>query len=119
MCGIAGAIDLRGERPFSAERLGRMCAAMGHRGPDGEHHHCEPGLAMGARRLALVDIAGGTQPLANEDGSVWVAFNGELYDHERDPRETINRAGDPEQAETLQTLSARLNEHIPPGPVWE
>ncbi len=80
MCGIAGALDLVGRRAFPLQRLENMCAALTHRGPDEEHHHVEPGLAMGARRLALVDVAGGKQPLANEDGSIWVSFNGELYE---------------------------------------
>ena len=67
-----------------------MCAALEHRGPDEEHLYCEPGLAMGARRLALVDVAGGTQPLSNEDGTVWVAFNGELYDNLNETSSNLN-----------------------------
>ena len=81
MCGIAGALDLTGTREFPAPRLRAMTAAIAHRGPDDEHHHREPGLALGARRLAIVDLAGGRQPIANEDRSVWVAFNGELFDY--------------------------------------
>jgi asparagine synthase (glutamine-hydrolysing) len=60
-----------------------MCRALEHRGPDDEHVHAEPGLAMGVRRLAIVDIDGGRQPLCNERGNVWVAFNGELFEHEK------------------------------------
>ena len=81
MCGIAGALDLTGTREFPAPRLRAMTAAIAHRGPDDEHHHREPGLALGARRLSIVDLAGGRQPMANEDRSVWVAFNGELFDY--------------------------------------
>jgi asparagine synthase (glutamine-hydrolysing) len=81
MCGIAGAFDLTGQRPFPTDRLLAMTGAIAHRGPDDEHTHQEPGLALGARRLAIVDLAGGRQPLANEDRSVWVAFNGELFDY--------------------------------------
>ena len=58
-----------------------MCSALAHRGPDAEGSHHEAGVALGARRLAIVDLAGGRQPIANEDGSVWVAFNGELFDY--------------------------------------
>jgi asparagine synthase (glutamine-hydrolysing) len=58
-----------------------MTAAIAHRGPDDEQVHIEPGVALGARRLAIVDLAGGRQPIANEDGSVWVAFNGELFEY--------------------------------------
>lgn len=81
MCGIAGAIDLTGTRPFPIERLRAMCLALVHRGPDDEHFHSEPGLALGVRRLSIVDVAGGRQPLANERGNVWVAFNGELFEY--------------------------------------
>ena len=81
MCGIAGALDLTGTREFPAPRLLAMTAAIAHRGPDDEHLHREPGLALGARRLAIVDLAGGRQPIANEDRSVWVAFNGELFEY--------------------------------------
>jgi asparagine synthase (glutamine-hydrolysing) len=81
MCGIAGAFDLTGTREFSTRRLLAMTGAIAHRGPDDEHVHQEPGVALGARRLSIVDLAGGRQPLCNEDGSVWVAFNGELFEY--------------------------------------
>ena len=58
-----------------------MTAAIAHRGPDDEQFHIEPGVALGARRLSIIDLAGGRQPLANEDGSIWVAFNGELFEY--------------------------------------
>lgn len=80
MCGIAGAIDLAGRREFPPERLARMLAAIAHRGPDDQGVHNEPGLALGSNRLAIVDLAGGHQPISNEAGDVWVAFNGELFD---------------------------------------
>jgi asparagine synthase (glutamine-hydrolysing) len=81
MCGIAGAIDLTGQRDFPIERLAAMTHALAHRGPDDEHHHLEPGLALGARRLSIIDLEGGRQPIPNEDRSIWVAFNGELFDY--------------------------------------
>jgi asparagine synthase (glutamine-hydrolysing) len=81
MCGIAGALDLTGLRDFSRVRLAAMTGAIAHRGPDDEQFYHEPGLALGARRLAIIDVAGGRQPIANEDGSVWVAFNGELFEY--------------------------------------
>lgn len=80
MCGIAGALDLEGLRLFDADRLRRMVRALSHRGPDGEGMHIEPGIALGARRLALVDIAHGAQPIADERGERWVIANGELYE---------------------------------------
>ncbi len=81
MCGIAGAFDLVDRRMFSAERLRAMTGAIAHRGPDDEQIHIEPGLAMGVRRLSIVDLSGGRQPLANEDGTIWVAYNGELFNY--------------------------------------
>jgi asparagine synthase (glutamine-hydrolysing) len=81
MCGIAGAIDLNGRREFSASRLLAMTSAIAHRGPDDEQIHVEPGIALGARRLSIVDLAGGRQPIANEDGSIWVTQNGEIFEY--------------------------------------
>ena len=81
MCGIAGAIDLTGTREFSPQRLVAMTAAIAHRGPDDEQFHFERGVAIGARRLAIIDVAGGQQPVSNEDGAIWVAFNGELFEY--------------------------------------
>ena len=80
MCG-PGALDLTGSRTFPTERLLAMTGAIAHRGPDDEQVHLEPGVALGARRLSIVDLAGGRQPIANEDGSIWVAFNGELFEY--------------------------------------
>src|SRR5262245_25348155 len=87
MCGIAGAIH-RDAR----ERVQRMCDAIAHRGPDDEGIHQDGDLAIGMRRLAIIDVAGGHQPLANEDGTIWVVFNGEIYNHRR-LRADLERAG--------------------------
>ena len=81
MCGIAGAIDLTARRAFPPQRLAAMLAAIAHRGPDDRHTHQEPGLTLGCDRLAIVDLRGGRQPMGNESGDVWVAFNGELFDY--------------------------------------
>lgn len=91
MCGIAGALDLTGERLFSEARLSAMLAAIAHRGPDDGAMHVEPGVALGARRLSIVDLEGGRQPVSNEDGSVWVAFNGELFDYPEIRLELLKR----------------------------
>jgi asparagine synthase (glutamine-hydrolysing) len=80
VCGIAGSTDDADARDVRA-----MCALLRHRGPDDEGIHTDPvaGLSIGTRRLAVMDVAGGHQPLCNEDGTVWVAFNGEIYNHRR------------------------------------
>jgi asparagine synthase (glutamine-hydrolysing) len=81
MCGIAGVVDLFGSREFPSLQLKAMTDSIAHRGPDDEHAHFEPGLAMGVRRLAIVDLTGGRQPIGNEDGTIWVAYNGELFNY--------------------------------------
>jgi asparagine synthase (glutamine-hydrolysing) len=81
MCGIVGAFDLIARRDFPEDRLRQMTRAIGHRGPDDERFYLEPGLALGVRRLAIIDLAGGVQPIANETRDIWVTFEGELYDH--------------------------------------
>jgi asparagine synthase (glutamine-hydrolysing) len=91
MCGIAGALDLVGKRVFAHDRLQQMLQAIAHRGPDDEQVHVEPGVAIGACRLAIIDVAGGRQPMANENGDVWVAFEGELYDYSQIRDELLNR----------------------------
>jgi asparagine synthase (glutamine-hydrolysing) len=78
MCGIAGILDLKGR---TAERgvLERICARLAHRGPDEEGLYAHGDLALGQRRLSIIDLASGRQPMGNEDGTVWVTFNGEIY----------------------------------------
>lgn len=80
MCGIAGILSLDG-RPVSLEDLQEMCAALGHRGPDDEGAYLGNGRRVGLamRRLSIIDIKTGHQPVSNEDGSVWVVLNGEIY----------------------------------------
>jgi len=80
MCGIAGSTADPEGRSVRA-----MSAMLRHRGPDDDGLHTDPrnGVTIGVRRLAIMDVAGGHQPLANEDGSVWVVFNGEIYNHRR------------------------------------
>ena len=83
MCGICGVVQIGGEQRPVLEPgvLDVMTDLLRHRGPNDRGTHEAPGIALGARRLSIVDLAGGHQPLANEDGSVWAAQNGELYEH--------------------------------------
>ncbi len=78
MCGICAHT-----RDHDGSAVRRMNARMVHRGPDDEgvHVDAEVGVALGARRLSIIDVAGGHQPVSNEDGSVWAALNGEIYNH--------------------------------------
>lgn len=79
MCGITGVFDLRETRAIDRAVLARINDMQWHRGPDEAGLHLEPGLGFGHRRLSIIDIASGQQPLFNEDGSVAVVFNGEIY----------------------------------------
>jgi asparagine synthase (glutamine-hydrolysing) len=91
MCGIAGQARAGGA-PVEAETIARMCAAQEHRGPDQRGIHTAGGIGLGIQRLRIIDLAGGDQPVANEDGSVVVVLNGEIYNY-AELREELLRRG--------------------------
>ncbi len=81
MCGIIGFVNQDRHKPAS-ERIARaMNDAITHRGPDDEGFYFKNQTALGMRRLSIIDLAGGHQPISNEDGTVWVVFNGEIYNY--------------------------------------
>ena len=82
MCGITGIFDTRGGREIDAQTLQRMNDSQQHRGPDEGSLHLEPGLGLGHRRLSIIDIATGQQPLFNADKTVAIVFNGEIYNYQ-------------------------------------
>src|SRR5258708_22543766 len=103
MCGITGAIWFDPAAAVSPETLKRMTDVLRHRGPDDEGQYrsefaiqppygARPGVALGHRRLSIIDVALAHQPLSNEDRSVWIVFNGEIY-HHRELRQRIEGAG--------------------------
>ncbi len=79
MCGLAGIFDTRGERPVDRALLDRMNERQHHRGPDEGGLHLEPGLGLGHRRLSIIDLAAGQQPMASADGNLVLVYNGEVY----------------------------------------
>ena len=87
ICGVAGGDPARGR-----ELVGRMCGSMVHRGPDDEGVIQAGGVTLGMRRLSIIDLAGGHQPMHNEDSTVWVVQNGEIYNH-LELREELSAAG--------------------------
>jgi asparagine synthase (glutamine-hydrolysing) len=91
MCGIAGLVSV-GAGPQSSAVLERMTSAIHHRGPDDSGHYSDGVAWLGHRRLSIIDLAGGHQPMANEDSSVWIAYNGEIFNH-ADLRPELERAG--------------------------
>ena len=79
MCGFVGILDIKGQRDIDRALLGRMNDSQRHRGPDDQGVYLAPGIGLGHRRLSIIDLAGGHQPLFNEDRSVVVVYNGEIY----------------------------------------
>ncbi|TWU01284.1 asparagine synthase (glutamine-hydrolyzing) [Stieleria varia] len=97
MCGITGATWMADCRPVDSSDFDRMTDALSHRGPDGRGVHREDypdgsGILLGHRRLSIIDLAGGAQPMANEDDTVWVSFNGEIYNY-RELRPGLEQQG--------------------------
>ncbi|HKX33109.1 MAG TPA: asparagine synthase (glutamine-hydrolyzing) [Blastocatellia bacterium] len=83
MCGICGMVTPRqSNRRVEMSQLVRMRDVMEHRGPDDAGYYLREGVGLGHRRLSIVDVGGGHQPMANEDNTIWIAFNGEIYNHQ-------------------------------------
>src|SRR5919109_723638 len=87
MCGITGYTGFDDE-----QLLRRMCRSLFHRGPDEDGHFIGPQVGLAMRRLAIIDLRGGRQPISNETGDVTVVFNGEIYNYQ-DLRETLQKRG--------------------------
>ena len=91
MCGIAGFVDaersLGRHGEVSASLVHQMCEVIRHRGPDDEGIHVEAGVGLGMRRLSIIDLSTGHQPIHNEDETVWIVFNGEIYNYQQLRRE--------------------------------
>lgn len=125
MCGIAGAVWSREELRVDPETLGRMVANLRHRGPDdsGTYFSDEPGTtrarcALGHRRLSIIDLGTGHQPLANEDGSVWIIFNGEIYNY-RELRDQLVSRGHQFATGTDTEVIVHLYEELGPDCVQQ
>jgi asparagine synthase (glutamine-hydrolysing) len=81
MCGIAGFIEYKGRNAVTKSTLANMLSAIEHRGPDDKGIFYADNVAMGMQRLSIIDLAGGKQPISNEDGTITVVFNGEIYNY--------------------------------------
>ena len=79
MCGICGKVDLRG---ITRDELKKMTDSLSHRGPDDEGFYVSGIAGLGHRRLSIIDLEGGHQPIGNEDGTIWIVFNGEIYNYQ-------------------------------------
>jgi asparagine synthase (glutamine-hydrolysing) len=114
MCGIAGFAGVDQPDTTSLARLKRMCDAIVHRGPDDEGTLVKNGVALGMRRLSIIDVAGGQQPIFNETGSIAVVFNGEIYNH-RELREDLVRRGHRFQTRSDTEVLVHLYEEFGEG----
>ena len=81
MCGISGIFEFDQARAIDREVVHRMNESLRHRGPDDEGIYVDRGIGLGHRRLSIIDVAGGHQPISNEDGTIWVLLNGEIYNY--------------------------------------
>src|SRR2546429_2825546 len=82
MCGICGKLMFDSGERVPASLVKRMADTLVHRGPDDEGFHVSGQAGLGFRRLSIIDLSGGHQPLSNEDGTVWIIFNGEIYNYQ-------------------------------------
>src|SRR5580658_125495 len=92
MCGIAGIVGARDDAGIDGHVIHQMCVTMVHRGPDDEGLFVKQGAGLGMRRLSIIDLAGGHQPVFNEDRTIWVVFNGEIYNF-RELRRELEKNG--------------------------
>jgi asparagine synthase (glutamine-hydrolysing) len=110
MCGIQGILNLDGA-PASREAVSRMGRITRHRGPDDEGVHVDGPLAIGMRRLSIIDVAGGHQPLSNEDGTLWLVANGEIYNYRELARELVAHGHHLRTGSDCETLLHLYEQH--------
>src|SRR6204780_1179046 len=94
MCGIAGVVSATRESNITEALVRRMCDQIVYRGPDDEGLYVADGAGLGMRRLSIIDLSGGHQPVFNEDRSAWIVFNGEIYNFP-ELRPELERRGHP------------------------
>ncbi len=111
MCGIAGFCLREGQAQLATVRA--MCDTIRHRGPDDEGFHVDGGCALGMRRLSIIDLSTGHQPMSNEDGSVWVVFNGEIYNYQELRRDLIARGHQLRTTSDTEALVHLYEQHGP------
>src|SRR5262245_61130698 len=111
MCGIAGLLLADRSASVSRENLRDMGQALAHRGPDGEGIWTDDGIGLVHRRLAIIDLDGGRQPLGNEDGAIQVVFNGEIYNY-RELRRDLERRGHSFRTQSDTEVLVHLYEEV-------
>ena len=111
MCGIAGILNTETGPPADEAIIHRMCQSIVHRGPDDEGKYVKGNVGLGMRRLSIIDLAGGHQPIHNEDKTVWVVFNGEIYNFP-ELRSSLERRGHRFYTNTDTEVIAHLYEDL-------
>ncbi len=91
MCGICGKMFLRDDRKVDPMLIERMSTVMSHRGPDDHGVYVSRKIGLGHRRLSIIDLQTGKQPLSNEQGNIWVVFNGEIYNYKELRKELVEK----------------------------
>src|ERR1700739_829976 len=81
MCGICGQVQIAGDEPVDTDTIRRMTQTISHRGPDDDGYFFDRSLGLGFRRLSIIDLSGGHQPMSDAEKTVWVVFNGEIYNY--------------------------------------
>ncbi|NEO86530.1 MAG: asparagine synthetase B, partial [Spirulina sp. SIO3F2] len=92
MCGICGVVYAEGDRTVESKLIEKMATTIIHRGPDQGGHYVQGNVGLGSRRLSIIDLGNGQQPIHNETQTVWVVFNGELYNY-RELTQSLTRRG--------------------------
>src|SRR5215471_4431497 len=113
MCGIAGFVLL--DQKAQVPLIRAMCDEIRHRGPDDDGYHVDGECAIGMRRLSIIDLSTGHQPMSNEDGSVWAVFNGEIYSYQDLRADLIARGHQFRTASDTETLVHLYEEEGPDG----
>jgi len=112
VCGIAGIVRWDGQ-PVREDEIRAMCGVIAHRGPDDEGVYIGDGVAIGMRRLSIIDLNNGYQPISNEDGTVWIVFNGEIYNYQELRRDLLKRGHTFRTASDTETI-VHLYEELGP-----
>src|SRR5512136_1456741 len=81
MCGITGILNLKTDQPVDEIYVRQMLAMIRHRGPDGFGIYLDDNVGLGSARLSIIDLSSGDQPISNEDGTIWIVFNGEIFNY--------------------------------------
>ena len=113
MCGIAGILNLKEREPVGERELRQMLALIRHRGPDEFGIYLDPKVGLGSARLSIIDLSGGQQPISNEAGTLWIVFNGEIFNY-RELRSELQSRGHRFQTQTDTEVLLRLYEESGP-----